>query len=61
MAGDEAMYAYDFKGHRYDVGSKAGFLQANIEFALRNEETRDEMEAYLEALHENMAGMLDYE
>lgn len=61
MAGDEAMYAYDFKGHRYDVGSKCGFLQANIEFALRNEETRSEMEAYLEALHENMAGMLDYE
>ena len=31
LAKDEAMYAYVFKGHRYDVGSKIGFLQANIE------------------------------
>ena len=30
MAKDEAVYAYDFKGHRYDCGSKIGFLQANI-------------------------------
>lgn len=61
MAKDEAMYAYDFKGHRYDVGTKSGFLQANIEFALRNEETREEMQKYLKALHSNMKEMLDYE
>lgn len=61
MAQDEAMYAYDFKGHRYDVGTKPGFLQANIEFALRNDETKKEMKEYLEALHENMDEMLDYE
>ena len=24
LAKDEAMYAYDFKGHRYDVGTKSG-------------------------------------
>lgn len=61
LAKDEAMYAYDFKGHRYDVGTKAGFIQANIEFALRNEETKAEMEAYLEALHNDMENMLKYE
>lgn len=61
MAKDEAMYAYDFKGHRYDVGTKAGFIQANIEFALRNEEVRDEMLEYLNDLHENMEEMLSYE
>lgn len=61
LAKDEAMYAYDFKGHRYDVGTKSGFIQANIEFALRNDETRDEMKAYLNALHENMDQMLSYE
>ena len=61
LAKDEAMYAYDFKGHRYDVGTKIGFLQANVEFALRNEETASEMKNYLNALHENMEEMLDYE
>lgn len=61
LAKDEAMYAYDFKGHRYDVGTKAGFLQANIEFALRNPEMADEMKEYLEALHNDMDAMLDYE
>ncbi len=61
LAKEQAMYAYDFKGHRYDVGTKTGFIQANIEFALRNPELRDEMKAYLDELHENMDSMLDYE
>lgn len=61
LAKVQAMYAYDFKGHRYDVGTKSGFLQANIEFALRSDELRDEMKDYLEALHENMDEMLKYD
>ena len=61
LAQDEAMYAYIFKGHRYDVGTKIGFLQANIEFALRNPEITDELKAYLDALHDNMEAMLDYD
>lgn len=61
MAKDEAMYVYDFKGHRYDVGTKFGFIQANIEFSLRNEETREEMLQYINRLHENMEEMLSYE
>ncbi|MCR4891909.1 MAG: UTP--glucose-1-phosphate uridylyltransferase GalU [Lachnospiraceae bacterium] len=61
LAHDEAMYAYVFKGHRYDVGSKIGFLQANIEFGLRNPEISEEFKDYLDALHENMDQMLDYD
>lgn len=61
LARDEAMYVYDFKGHRYDVGTKCGFIQANIEFSLRNPETREEMLQYINALHDNMEDMLDYE
>ncbi|MBR3050013.1 MAG: UTP--glucose-1-phosphate uridylyltransferase, partial [Selenomonadaceae bacterium] len=61
LAKNEAMYAYIFKGHRYDVGTKMGFLQANIEFALRNPETSDDLKNYLAALHENMEAMLDYD
>ena len=61
LAKNEAMYAYIFKGHRYDVGTKMGFLQANIEFALRNPETTEDLKNYLATLHENMKEMLDYE
>lgn len=61
LAKEQAMYAYDFKGHRYDVGTKTGFIQANIEFALRNPELKGEMKIYLDAMHENMDAMLEYE
>ena len=61
LAKDEAMYAYIFKGHRYDVGSKIGFLQANIEFALRNPEVAGELREYLDALHDNQEAMLAYD
>ncbi|MCR5627544.1 MAG: UTP--glucose-1-phosphate uridylyltransferase GalU [Lachnospiraceae bacterium] len=61
LSHDEAMYAYDFKGHRYDVGAKTGFLQANVEFALRNPEIKDEVKAYLTELVANMDEMLSYD
>ncbi|MCR4908493.1 MAG: UTP--glucose-1-phosphate uridylyltransferase GalU [Lachnospiraceae bacterium] len=61
LSHNEAMYAYDFLGHRYDVGTKIGFLQANIEFALRSEELSGEMRDYLSKLNANMEEMLDYE
>ena len=44
---EEAMYAYDFEGRRYDVGDKLGFLEATVEYALRREELRDEFIEYL--------------
>ena len=32
----EGAYAYEFEGIRYDIGDKFGFLQANVEYALRS-------------------------
>ena len=61
LAKIQPMYAYDFKGHRYDVGTKTGFIQANIEFALRDEALKDEMSEYLAHLHEQMDAMLKYD
>lgn len=49
-----AMYAYDYIGKSYDVGSKIGFLQANIEFALRDPSLHDEVVEYLNQLQGNM-------
>lgn len=62
MAYDEVpTYAYDFRGHRYDVGSKIGFLQANIEFALRDQKLSAEFKQYLKELNNNMDEMLKYD
>ena len=61
LAKEQPVYAYEFKGHRYDVGTKTGFIQANIEFALRDDSLKNEMKAYLNALHQYMDAMLQYE
>ncbi len=43
----EPMYAYNFEGRRYDVGSKLGFLEATVEFALKKDELKDDFREYL--------------
>lgn len=45
---NEAMYAYDFEGKRYDVGDKLGFLEATVEYALRKPELKDAFIDYLQ-------------
>ena len=46
----ENVYAYDFDGTRYDVGEKFGFVKTTIEFALENDEIKDELTTYLKEL-----------
>ena len=41
------MYAYNFRGQRYDVGNKLGFLKATVEFALRRPDLGAPFRAYL--------------
>lgn len=41
------VYAYDFAGKRFDVGEKMGFVKTTIDFALENEEMKDELYEYL--------------
>ncbi len=43
----QPIYAYTFEGRRYDVGSKIGFLEATVEFALKREDTREDFQKYL--------------
>ncbi|MCR4660488.1 MAG: UTP--glucose-1-phosphate uridylyltransferase [Clostridia bacterium] len=49
-------YAYTFDGRRFDLGNKFGFLQANIEYGLRNEETKDELKEYILDMAEKIKG-----
>jgi UTP--glucose-1-phosphate uridylyltransferase len=41
------VYGYRFRGQRFDCGSKAGFLQATVAFALARDDLRDELSRYL--------------
>ncbi|MEL6838921.1 MAG: UTP--glucose-1-phosphate uridylyltransferase GalU [Pseudomonadota bacterium] len=46
-----SVYGYRFEGQRFDCGSKAGFLQATVAFALARDDLRDELSDYLAQLH----------
>jgi UTP--glucose-1-phosphate uridylyltransferase len=47
---EEAVYAYRFTGKRYDCGSKLGYLQATVEYALGHPELGAGFHKYLEGL-----------
>ena len=42
--------ALDFEGVRYDMGSRLGYLKANIEFGLRDKELKNDLIDYLKTL-----------
>jgi len=44
------VYGYRFRGRRYDCGSKAGFLQATVAFALLRDDLKDEFSQYLDEM-----------
>ena len=45
----ETVMAYKFTGKRYDCGSKIGYLQATVEYALKHPELRNEFMQYLKS------------
>ena len=47
LAGQQAVYAYNFYGRRYDIGDKEGFLEATVEQALKRSELRERFMKYL--------------
>ena len=46
----EHVYAYRFHGKRFDCGSKLGFMQANVELALKHPELQADFAKYLKSL-----------
>lgn len=44
------VYGYKFQGKRYDAGDKLGFLQATVEFGLKNKEFGESFRDYLKTL-----------
>jgi UTP--glucose-1-phosphate uridylyltransferase len=47
---EEAVYAHRFEGKRYDCGSKLGYLQATVEYALGHPALGREFRRYLQGL-----------
>ena len=47
ISSDVPVYGYRFEGERFDCGSKSGFLQATVAFALEREELRDDLMNYI--------------
>jgi UTP--glucose-1-phosphate uridylyltransferase len=47
---DEQVLAWEFEGTRFDCGSKLGYLEATVEYALAHPELREDFAAYLKGL-----------
>jgi len=47
---EEAVYAYRFSGKRYDCGSKLGYLQATVEYALGHPSLGRDFRKYLRSV-----------
>ena len=48
---EETVIAYPFAGKRYDCGTKLGYLQATVEYALAHPKLKKPFLAYLQALN----------
>jgi UTP--glucose-1-phosphate uridylyltransferase len=49
LMNEEAVYAHRFSGKRYDCGSKIGYLQATVEYALSHPSLGEEFRRYLQS------------
>lgn len=47
---EEQVYAYQFQGKRYDCGSKLGYLEATVAYALKHPELAEDFKRSLEAV-----------
>lgn len=54
MARSGGIYALEFEGERFDMGSKVGFLKANITRGLLHPETKDELRAFLKEIEKEL-------
>ena len=53
---EEPVYAYRFRGRRYDGGDKVGFIKATLTYALKREDMRGELLKFIRALLNEIEG-----
>lgn len=58
----EAVLSYQFEGTRYDCGTKQGYLQATVKFALKHPEVKDEFQSFLQQItpHQTLQPLENY-
>ncbi|SCW72563.1 UTP--glucose-1-phosphate uridylyltransferase [Paenibacillus tianmuensis] len=44
---EQLLWAYEYEGKLYDVGDKLGFLQANVELAVKNDDVSEKFKLFL--------------
>lgn len=54
LSQQRAMYAYEFKGTRFDAGDKLGYLKAIIAFGLRHPELGEEFKKHIKQVSEDI-------
>ena len=47
---EQAVYAYHYRGRRYDIGNKGDWLKANIELALEDKELGQDIRNFLRGI-----------
>ena len=65
LSQDQAFFAHPFEGRMFDCGSKDGFIQANVAFALARDDIRDLVFEPIEAMIASQAraqrsGLIDW-
>lgn len=51
----QRVFAHEYKGDRYDVGNKFGWIETNIEYGLNHPEVKDELREYIKKLGAKMS------
>lgn len=49
---EDAVYAYNFEGVRYDIGNKFGYIKAIIDFALHRDDLKEKVLSYIKEIAE---------
>jgi UTP--glucose-1-phosphate uridylyltransferase len=52
----QRVFAHEFKGRRYDVGDKFGFMKTSIEYGLQHSQIKDDLCKYIIELGAKLAG-----
>jgi UTP--glucose-1-phosphate uridylyltransferase len=55
LSQQQAVYAFEFSGRRYDTGDRLGYVQAIIDFALAHEEIGEQVMGYLQGINDSGA------
>lgn len=52
----QRVFAREFKGKRYDVGDKYGYMKTSIEYGLNHPQTKEDLKNYIIALGKELEG-----